>query len=74
MAELVAVWNEDYCLKFKTDSKAKPRVLICWRQPWEKFIHAALNALNLDPAVSTPKLIFVENPTEAVEAVLAQFV
>lgn len=67
MAELVAVWNEDYCTRLKGGKEASPLTLICWRKPWQAFVESTCNALNLHEG---PNVIFVDSAEDAVAQVI----
>ena len=68
MAEVVAVWNQDYCDKFKVRAGPSRVLLVCWRNPWEGFFKSVLSSLDLDDSFR-PQLVFVDSPAEAVAAV-----
>ena len=68
MAELVAVWNQDYCDKFKGRAGNVRALLVCWRDPWEAFFKTVLSSLDLDDSFR-PHVVFVDTPAEAVAAV-----
>ena len=67
MAELVAVWNEDYCCRLKGGLDSAGLTLVCWRKPWEEFISGTCKCLNLSEG---PKVIFVDSAEEAAFAVI----
>ena len=71
MAELVAVWNDDYCNRFKGGDN-KRALVVCWREPWQQFIDAVIQTLQLDPQ-KAPKCVYVDSPEEAAKAVVSYF-
>ena len=68
LAELVALWNEDYCKQIG-GAHAKRFLVVCWRKPWEKILMDIISTLGLDESYA-PMVRFVDNAAEAANEVV----